>query len=95
VSTPNSDIFKPMENINWRSRRNLEMCCVICGTHQDIEMHHVKAIRKGKVIGFSQVLKSLNRKSIPLCRTHHREVHQGIYDNIKLNELYNLEEFLA
>ena len=57
-------------------------------------MHHVKYIKKGKVIGFTQVLNQLNRRMIPLCAKHHRKVHRGIYDNIKLNELYDIERFL-
>ena len=31
-------------------------------------MHHVKHIRKGEVKGFTQIMKQLNRKQIPVCR---------------------------
>jgi hypothetical protein len=58
-------------------------------------MHHVKHIRKGKVIGFTQILKQLNRTMIPLCRTHHWEVYKGKYDGIKLEDLIGIERFLA
>jgi len=94
IEIPETDVYKPMQTINWRSRRNLNTCCSICGTYKDVEMHHISAIRKGKVVGFTQVLKSLNRKQIPLCKTHHRDVHNGKYDGIKLEELYKIEYFL-
>lgn len=91
---PNDDVFEPMNTINWRTRRNLTNVCAVCGTDENVEMHHIKHIRKGEVTGFSQVLKQLNRTMIPLCRTHHREVHSGKYDNIKLSELYGIERFI-
>lgn len=94
IKEVNSDIFSPMESINWRSFRNLDSICAICGTTKDIQMHHIKHIKVGKVSGFTQVLKQLNRTMIPLCRTHHWEVHSGKYDNISLSELYGIERFL-
>lgn len=90
----NGDIFNIMKKINWRTYRNLTNQCSICGTTEDVQMHHVKHIKKGKVIGFTQVLKQLNRRMIPLCSKHHRDVHNGKYDNIKLNDLYDIERFL-
>lgn len=94
INIPNEDIFEPLKTINWRTYRNLDSVCCICGTNKKVEMHHIKHIRKGKVIGFEQVLKQINRKTIPLCSTHHKEVHQGKYDSIKLSELYGIEKFL-
>jgi retron-type reverse transcriptase len=89
-----SDVYKPMQTINWRSYRNLTQVCAICGTGDHVEMHHIKHIRKEKVIGFAQVLKQINRTTIPLCRTHHHEVHTGKYADIKLSDLYEIERFL-
>jgi hypothetical protein len=60
----------------------------------DVQMHHVKHIRVGKVTGFTQVMKQINRTTIPLCSTHHREVHNGKYYDIKLEDLYGMERFL-
>lgn len=94
IDIPESDIFKPMRTINWRSRRNLTNFCLICGTYENVEMHHISAIRKGKVIGFAQVMKQLNRKAIPLCRQHHKEVHMSKYDDIKLTDLIDVESIL-
>lgn len=90
----NGDFFKIIKKINWRTYRNLTSACAICGTTENVQMHHVKHIKKGQVIGFTQVLNQLNRRMIPLCFKHHRDVHNGKYDNIKLNELYDIERFL-
>nr|YP_009463701.1 Cox1I1a maturase [Haematococcus lacustris]AUW36523.1 Cox1I1a maturase [Haematococcus lacustris] len=57
-------------------------------------MHHVYAIRKGKVSGFTQIMKQLNRKQIPLCKKHHTEVEVGLYDDIAVKELFDIERFL-
>ena len=50
-------------------------------------MHHVKHIRKGEVKGFTQVMKQLNRKQIPVCHNCHMKIHSGKYDGIALNKL--------
>ena len=52
----NGDIFNILNQTNWRTYKNLTNVCAICGTNIDVEQHHIKHIRKGKVIGFSQVL---------------------------------------
>lgn len=91
----NSDIFNPMYKINWRTLRNLNSACCICGTTENVELHHVHKIRKEKVTGFAQVLKQINRKTIPLCKEHHLAAEQGKLDNIKVADLYFLDEFLA
>jgi hypothetical protein len=90
-TVPEKDVFRPMSTINWRTRRNLTNVCAVCGTDKNVEKHHVKHIRKGKVVGFSQVLKQMNRTMIPLCTTHHKEVHSRKYNDIKLIDLFGLE----
>ena len=89
------DIFSPMNTINWRTYKNLENVCAICGTDKNVEQHHIKHIRQGKVAGFAQVMKQLNRRMIPLCRTHHNEVEHGKYDGIKLQDLITIERLIA
>lgn len=59
------------------------------------QMHHIHSIRKGKVEGFNQVLKQLNRKTIPLCKEHHMAAEKGLLKDIKIQDLYFIEEFLA
>jgi len=54
-------------------------------------MHHIRHVRKrGKTVkGFSQVMASLNRKQIVVCKTCHRKIHRGEYDGVKLNDFYD------
>jgi hypothetical protein len=84
-----------MFKVNWRTVRNLHSVCCICGATENGEMHHIRAIRKGKVVGFSQVMKQLNRRPVPLCREHHLAAETGQFNNIKASDLYFIEEFLA
>jgi hypothetical protein len=90
-----SDVFKAMTMINWRTYKNLDAYCAICGTHENVEWCHIKAIKKGKVEGFAQVMKQLNRKQIPLCKQHHYEVDKGFYNDIKISDLVQMDYFLA
>lgn len=60
--------------INWRTKYKLSQHCAICGSQENVEHHHVKHIKVGKVTGFTQVLKQLNRKQIPCCRECHRKI---------------------
>jgi len=75
--------------VNWRTQRKLTSHCSICGSTQQIEMHHIRHIKKGKVIGFAQVLKQLNRRQIPVCKCCHQKIHRGEYDGINLSEFYD------
>ena len=54
-------------------------------------MHHIKHIRKGKVTGFAQVMKSLGRKRIPCCKECHIKIHKGEYNGVSLQSLYDPE----
>lgn len=94
VYSVSSDIFNAMNTINWRTYRDLTSVCAICGTDKNVEMHHVRAVRKGKVTGFTQVMNQLNRKMIPLCREHHMDVEFGRYDGAGVNDLLDIERFL-
>lgn len=92
---PSKDLFSPMNKVNWRTYKNLKAYCVICGTRDNIEWHHVNSIRTGRVTGFTQIMKQINRKQIPLCHKHHVEVTKGLYDNFKLSDLVQIDYWLA
>lgn len=77
--------------INWRTAYKLSQHCTICGSKKNVEYHHVKHIRKGKVTGFLQVLKQFNRKQIPCCKICHNKIHKGLYDSLPLDQLYDEE----
>jgi group II intron reverse transcriptase/maturase len=77
--------------INWRTTYKLQKYCVVCGSTNKIEMHHIRHIRKTgvTVTGFDQVLVNLNRKQIPVCSTCHVKIHKGLYNGTGLNDFYD------
>jgi predicted HNH restriction endonuclease len=53
-------------------------------------MHHVRHIRKmgeRKPTGFQAVMRTLNRKQIPVCKGCHEKIHRGEDDGIRLHDL--------
>lgn len=87
LGTPNipleNNLFSPLA---WTVRTTsiLDLPCQLCGATENIEMHHVKHIRKGKISGFTKYMSALNRKQIPVCPTCHDKIHQGKYDGKSL-----------
>ena len=75
--------------INLRTRTKLEERCAICDSDDNVQMHHVRHIRKGKAKGFVQILQALNRKQIPVCGTCHNKIHHGTYDGLSIKDLAN------
>lgn len=76
---------------NLRSGYALSRGCSVCGfvgsMANPIELHHLKAVRKGKVTGFKQIMKQINRKTIPVCNKCHWKIHKGELDNKNLRHL--------
>lgn len=77
---PEEALFKKWNNKYTNS--NLFKVCTICGSKDNIEMHHVRKIRdlKRKAAGkgmdwFTQQLAAVNRKQAPLCSFHHKALH--------------------
>lgn len=69
-------------NTSWTSSMTLSQfdeSCAICGTHDNIEIHHIKSIKKVRVKTrtYAQWTGGFIRKSIPLCRYHHKNLHAG------------------
>jgi group II intron reverse transcriptase/maturase len=75
-----------------RSNHVWDMDCLVCGAKDNVEMHHVKHIRKGDIKGFTKIMQILNRKQIPVCRDCHMKIHRGTYDGISLNKLVGLNK---
>jgi len=80
-------------SVTMRTRSKLGLPCCICNSVQQVEMHHVRHIRKTggkKPAGFNAILQALNRKQIPVCTTCHQKIHRGDYDGMSLSDLaYN------
>ena len=77
-------------HIYLRTNSKLGFPCLICGATEDVQMHHVRHIRKmdgEKPKGFRAVMRALNRKQVPVCKTCHRKIHKGEYDGIRLQDL--------
>jgi RNA-directed DNA polymerase len=81
-----------LEAISWvniRTRASFDMPCVICGSTKDIEMHHIKSIKKGKfsLIPHTDSLQQLmilrNRRQCPLCKRCHITYHRTPNSTLK------------
>jgi group II intron reverse transcriptase/maturase len=72
-----------------RTRPRLLDACVVCEGREQVEMHHVRHIRKRgeRLHGFSLYLAAINRKQVPVCRKCHRDIHNGKYDGASLASL--------
>ena len=77
-------------NLRMRTRSKLGMPCCICGDAENVQMHHIRHIRKmdeRHETGFIRVMIALNRKQIPVCARCHRLIHNGQYDGMSLKDL--------
>jgi hypothetical protein len=60
--------------------------CVICGSSNRIEMHHVRKVKDLKIKSkareknvdfFTAQMAAINRKQVPLCSEHHKALHNN------------------
>jgi group II intron reverse transcriptase/maturase len=85
---PNIDLLAWQTGM--RSRSKLGFPCLICGSDDHVEMHHVRHIRKmgaKKPTGFTAVMRALNRKQVPVCSSCHDKIHRGEYDGLSMQDL--------
>lgn len=82
--------------ITWvqaRTEASLGMPCSVCGSLDDVEMHHIRHIRKRAYaltpanMTWKQVLALRNRKQIPVCKYCHDNIHAGKYGGDRLVSL--------
>lgn len=72
---------------NWNNKltkSNLFKSCIICGSSDQIQMHHVRQIKdlkskaKGKKLDFfTTQMATISRKQVPLCSAHHQALHNN------------------
>jgi group II intron reverse transcriptase/maturase len=72
---------------NWNNKltkSNLFKPCVICGSIDQIQMHHVREIKDLKSKAgrktlnfFTLQMAAINRKQVPLCSAHHKALHNN------------------
>lgn len=73
-----------------RSHFTLDKPCCVCGTDQNVEMHHIRHLRKdapGADNRLKRLFLQVKRKQIPVCRPCHKVIHDGKYDGRKLGNL--------
>ncbi len=82
----NEDFLDQIRWVNLRASASLDLPCWICGSEQNVEMHHIKHIRKRKYSTISdikfweKVMALRNRKQIPVCALCHQTIiHTGQY----------------
>ena len=84
------DPFKTIESI-WNSKftkSKLFQSCILCDSRVDVEMHHVRKIRdlkdrNSKLDFYTRQMAAINRKQVPLCRTHHAGLHNDTWTEIE------------
>jgi retron-type reverse transcriptase len=85
-----------LDAITWvqaRTEASLDMPCSVCGSFDDVEMHHIKHVRKQayalipRNMTWKQVLALRNRKQIPVCKCCHDNIHAGKYKGDRLVSL--------
>ena len=74
-------------HIKWAGKltqTSFGKACILCGTTNNIEMHHVRKVddvrglmRSGKTISLAKWRGAINRKQIPICKFHHLLYHKG------------------
>lgn len=82
--TEKKDPLKSLETV-WNAKftkTSLGATCVICGSEDDVEMHHVRKIRdlknpNSKLDFFTRQMAPINRKQVPLCQDHHIRLHNN------------------
>ena len=63
--------------------------CAICGTLDNIEIHHIRSVKdvRVKTRTYAQWVGAFRRKSIPLCKEHHHLLHAGKLTRDDINKL--------
>lgn len=89
-----NNVVDPFKNLELASKkyprtlRLFESNCYVCNSDKDLEVHHVKHIRKQskfvKKDFILRVMSNLNRKQIVVCRNCHKNIHYGQYDGPRL-----------
>ena len=73
--------FEKLSRATFRSMVVLDSTCQLCGSIKNVEMHHVRALRKSthriKHDYFTAMMSRMNRKQMPVCRECHIKIHGG------------------
>lgn len=91
-STKENTSVDKLLNQTWSSSltsSQFDEPCVICGTTENIEIHHIRSVKsvRIKVRSYSQWVGGFERKTIPLCKAHHVKLHAGSLTSTDLAKL--------
>jgi len=97
---PENERFRVNENTNidqllsqsWSNSLTLTQFdepCAICGTLDNIEIHHMRTVKdvRVKTRTYTQWVGAFRRKSMPLCKEHHHLLHAGKLTRYDINRL--------
>lgn len=92
-----------MDTLSWvslRTQASLGMPCAVCGTMDNVEMHHIRHIRKQPYTelgeaNYLRVMALRNRKQIPVCSLCHQTIQTGKYVGTNLKKLVDLDNKLV
>ena len=78
----NENFIDKIDNRVNRGRKDLKGSCAVYGSNANIEIHHVRSLKKRPKKGYflSDIMSKMNRKQVPLCKSCHFDVHSGLYD---------------
>lgn len=79
------NLIEKLSKFTYRTKDLFNEPCKMCGSLENVEMHHIRHLRKDKNKDYlTQTMININRKQIPLCQACHIKVHKGTYDGPKL-----------
>jgi len=88
----NIDELLNQTRTNSLTRSQFDEPCAICGTLDNIEIHHLRSVKdvRVKTRTYAQWTGGFLRKSIPLCKDHHVQLHAGnlSHENAKRLSIY-------
>jgi len=83
------------------TKTNLFQTCILCGSSENIEMHHVRSVKdvRAKMISnkstYQEWTGAVKRKQVPLCQYHHSSYHHGKRLNYELNKISTYSENIS
>ncbi len=85
INTPPSDCIYSLYMKKYINS-DLLAPCVVCGSLDKIEIHHVKHVKniRKRLKPFIKDFAIINRKQVPVCHKCHRLIHKGKYNGPKL-----------
>jgi len=73
------------DNRVLRGRSDLKGPCVLCGSQEKTEIHHIQKLSNQKRKDYlSTMMTRMNRKQISVCQECHKTIHKGIYSGKRI-----------